>query len=689
MRESNEVDKNLRKVEQDLDIAENSLSHMMDRNMRRGVNAVRQIVKQHNIQGVYGMLGELISVRDEYKTAVENTAGASIFDFVVDRQETADKVIRILQKDRLGRATFMPLNRLRNRPAQIPQASDAFPMMSKIQYDKTYEKAVEHVFGRTIICPNLQVASQYNRTHAVNAITADGDRVHRGGHVSGGYHDPRKSRLDALKLVSQLRSELQTLQGKTATIRRTREQKEQEITQSLGEEKKLDQKRQQVENSFGSNQQELRSKQADLKICEDSLELARASVLQLEDALRDLRDTETAYDTELSSEFRKALAPDEEKRLETLSSSIQEYRREFAKYKEAREELEDRVKTYEERLAANAKRLNELNEESFDAAGDGSSSDTKFAEKNYELSRADQVLQEIIGKLKQVRHTIDMANKKIQELAEEKTHKQEELESISTDFLRDSKQKETWMRKKSEYATYVQRAAREIRDIGILPDNAHEKYMRMDTEKVLITTQIISPGNSNELYRPRSSTARLQRSSRSLPASIRNPLTSTRNSRRTATPSTSAERSSSPRSAPSSNSSRRSTAIKTRLSSALSKVSRSTSRPSSKSLFLRARDGSSSSGGPMGHVRATMTRTATTKTRAPHTASRTTSVWGSASASTVSTTSSSASSSLVAGRRVSCPSLHTDICTPTLLKPLNNDLCPCSLHTPSSQRFYP
>lgn len=484
MRESNEIDKNLRKVEQDLDVAENSLAHMMDRNMRRGVNAVRQIVRQHNIRGVYGMLGELITVNESSKTAVENTAGASIFDFVVDKQETADKVIKILQKDRLGRATFMPLDRLRNRPAQIPQATDAWPMLSVIQYDSLYEKAVEHVFGRTIICPNLQVAAQYNRTHAVNAITGDGDRVHRGGHVSGGYHDPRKSRLDVLKLVSQLRAELQTLQDKTVTIRRTREQKEQEITQSLGEEKKLDQKRQQVENSYGSNQQELRSKQADLKICGDSLELARASVTQLEEALRDLKATEASYNAELSSEFRKALSSEEEKRLETLSSSIQEYRREFVKYKEAKEELEDRVKTYEERLAANMNRLNELNEQNLESGGDGSSSDTKFAEKNFELNRADQVLQEVVGKLNQVRRTIDTTNKKIQELGDEKTNKQEELENISTDFLKDSKQKETWMRKKSEYASYVQRAAREIRDIGMLPDNAHEKYMKMDTEKV-------------------------------------------------------------------------------------------------------------------------------------------------------------------------------------------------------------
>ena len=142
---------------------------MMDHNTSRGISAVRRIKRQHNLEGVYGTLAELFDVNDRYRTAVEVTAGQSLFHYVVDTDETATTVLEMLQKEKAGRVTFMPLNRLRSKPINMPRASDTIPMIEKLQYDQAYDKAFQHVFGKTIICPNLQVASQYARSHGVNA----------------------------------------------------------------------------------------------------------------------------------------------------------------------------------------------------------------------------------------------------------------------------------------------------------------------------------------------------------------------------------------------------------------------------------------------------------------------------------------------------------------------------------------
>ena len=148
----------------------------MDQNTSRGLAAVRRIKRQHNLEGVYGTLAELLEVNERYRTAVEVAAGNSLFHYVVDNDETATKVLEILQKERAGRVTFMPLNRLKPRPISIPKAGDAVHMMDKITFEPTYQKAFEQVFGKTIICPNLAVASQYARSHGVSAITPEGDR---------------------------------------------------------------------------------------------------------------------------------------------------------------------------------------------------------------------------------------------------------------------------------------------------------------------------------------------------------------------------------------------------------------------------------------------------------------------------------------------------------------------------------
>ncbi|KAI7511432.1 RecF/RecN/SMC protein, partial [Hortaea werneckii] len=194
-------------AKQELDKAEKFLSTMMDQNTNRGINAVRRIVRHHNIEGAYGTLGELFDFSDKYKTAIEVTAGTSLFHYVVDTDETATRILQILQKEEAGRVTFMPLNRLKPKPANIPKASDAVHLVTKLRYDEKFEKAFQQVFGKTIVCPNLQVASQYARSHGVTAITPDGDRSDKKGALTGGYHDSRKSRTDGLKRLVKAREE--------------------------------------------------------------------------------------------------------------------------------------------------------------------------------------------------------------------------------------------------------------------------------------------------------------------------------------------------------------------------------------------------------------------------------------------------------------------------------------------------
>ena len=80
---------------------------MMDGNTSRGLNAVRRIKQQHNLTGCYGTIAELIEV-GQHHTAIEVVAGASLFHYVVDNEETATKVMDILTKERLGRGHVHP-----------------------------------------------------------------------------------------------------------------------------------------------------------------------------------------------------------------------------------------------------------------------------------------------------------------------------------------------------------------------------------------------------------------------------------------------------------------------------------------------------------------------------------------------------------------------------------------------------
>jgi hypothetical protein len=97
----------------------------MDKATANGLKAVRRIAEELDLDGYYGPLYELFSVSDAYRTAAEVTAGTSLFHIVVDNDNTASQILDAMIRQRAGRVTFMPLNRLRVKPVNYPQTDDA------------------------------------------------------------------------------------------------------------------------------------------------------------------------------------------------------------------------------------------------------------------------------------------------------------------------------------------------------------------------------------------------------------------------------------------------------------------------------------------------------------------------------------------------------------------------------------
>jgi structural maintenance of chromosome 3 (chondroitin sulfate proteoglycan 6) len=138
-------------------------------------------------------------------------------------------------KEKTGRVTFMPLNRIKPKPVQFPQAPDAIPLIDKLKFDDRYRKAFQQVFGKTCVCKDLTVAAAYVRSHNLNTITLDGDKVDRKGSLTGGYHDVRRSRIEGVRAVKswgeKYDKNVQRLQAVKVDISRL----EQDITMVVGQ----------------------------------------------------------------------------------------------------------------------------------------------------------------------------------------------------------------------------------------------------------------------------------------------------------------------------------------------------------------------------------------------------------------------------------------------------------------------
>lgn len=75
--------------------------------------------KEQSLKGVYGTIAELGNVDTKYSLALEVAAGPKIKSIVVDNDSTAAKCIKYLKENRLGVASFIPLNKIKSAELNV------------------------------------------------------------------------------------------------------------------------------------------------------------------------------------------------------------------------------------------------------------------------------------------------------------------------------------------------------------------------------------------------------------------------------------------------------------------------------------------------------------------------------------------------------------------------------------------
>lgn len=498
-REDDKLNSVITDARQEKERAERELSNTMDGATSRGLATVRRLKQENNITGAYGTLAELLDVPETYRTAAEQTAGNSLFHYVVDNEETATMLMDALQKQRGGRVTFMPLSQLRPKPAKLPNASDAVSIMSKLKFEKKFEKAMSQVFGKTIVCPSLAVASQYARSHNCNAITPEGDTANKKGALTGGYIDTRKSRLEAVRNVNKWRDEFETLRARAVEVAAEVESKDQEITAAMGSLQKLEQKLRQLDDGFDPLKTELRNKSSYLERQRGQMEehIRRKEVV--EKMLKDHGDSVSGYEAELSSDFKKALSANEETQLEQLSTTVSELRKQWNDLSKSRRELEGRKQLLEVDLRENLRmKLDQLNSQEIDTNSGSGSGNLKQSQR--ELKRIQKAAAAVEEKLSENDAEIDKAEKRVLELQKIKAKKEEQQQEIARSIEKHQKKMEKSVAKKALLTASAAECAKNIRDLGVLPDEAFEKFSNVDSKTVgFIKANICSISNFSRL----------------------------------------------------------------------------------------------------------------------------------------------------------------------------------------------
>ncbi len=244
-----------------------------------------------------------------------------------------------MMKEKNGRVTFMPLNRLKPKNQPMPNAQDAIPLMDKLRFDPEHEVAFRQVFGKTCVCQDLTIAAAYVKSHGINTITLDGDKVDRKGALTGGFHDVRRSRIEAIKAVTTWRLKHEEDSKKSKETKAEIAQLEQKITQMSGQIAVLTAQQTQIRDSRERLQAEgttlLREKE---KLKERIIKLEN-DVDELETELNGMEAKFDAFNSELDSPLTAGLTAEEETLVEDLGRNVEALRKTWAELTKNKSEV--------------------------------------------------------------------------------------------------------------------------------------------------------------------------------------------------------------------------------------------------------------------------------------------------------------------------------------------------------------
>ncbi|CAI4034347.1 hypothetical protein SMKI_10G1340 [Saccharomyces mikatae IFO 1815] len=314
----------------DVNQNQRNVNETMSRSLANGIINVKEITEKLKIspESVFGTLGELIKVNDKYKACAEVIGGNSLFHVVVDTEETATLIMNELYRMKGGRVTFIPLNRLSldsdvKFPSNTTTQIQFTPLIKKIKYQPRFEKAVKHVFGRTIVVKDLGQGLKLAKKHKLNAITLDGDRADKRGVLTGGYLDQHKrTRLDSLKNLNESRSQHKKIIDELEIVRNELNDIDAEIDQVNGSIRRVSNERESVLTNIEIYRTSLNTKKNEKLILEESLNAIVVKLEKLNTNLTFAQEKLKTYENDLLQNFDSELSIEEKRKLESLTKEI-------------------------------------------------------------------------------------------------------------------------------------------------------------------------------------------------------------------------------------------------------------------------------------------------------------------------------------------------------------------------------
>lgn len=221
LNKSNNIEKQIQNSKYSLNDYKSKLNIYIEmENHYEGFNkGVKEVLKNKNLQGIQGALGQVIEVPSKFEKSIEAALGAYMQNIITNDESSAKFAINYLKKNNLGRVTFLPMNIIKSNKIDtrnIKVGTSFIGIASDlIKFDDKYRNIIENILGRTIIIDNIDNAIKFAKenNHKFKVVTLDGEILNPGGSLTGGSLRVSGNILSRKRLINEYREKIELLKA--------------------------------------------------------------------------------------------------------------------------------------------------------------------------------------------------------------------------------------------------------------------------------------------------------------------------------------------------------------------------------------------------------------------------------------------------------------------------------------------
>lgn len=297
--------------------------------------------------GVIGVVGELLTFPAELEAAMTTALGGGVQDLITDSRNSAKNAINQLKHSRAGRATFLPLDGLRQYA--IPQSTvttlKSFNGFKGIASDLVESKtdhnitaAINYLLGSVVIVDSIENAMAISqRIGRYRIVTLDGDVVSPSGSMTGGQKNLRNnSPLQTATEINQLEQQIKSL---TSSFKEDQAQLKALVDQSVEVDKKLQELHDSLQEinqtinetaiSFQNQEKEVKRLQDANTLYESRVKERNDHIVELQKQIADANDKQTLLSKQ--GEEKKSRMNELQSRIKNFNNLSQRVQSELSK----------------------------------------------------------------------------------------------------------------------------------------------------------------------------------------------------------------------------------------------------------------------------------------------------------------------------------------------------------------------